>query len=72
MERALAARLPAADTEPTRLHEAMRYSVLDGGKRVRPMLLFCTARTLGLNEARVEGAACAIELVHAHVYVLRA
>jgi len=69
MERALAARLPAADVEPMRLHEAMRYSVLDGGKRVRPILLFCTARTLGLTEARVEGAACAIELVHAYSLV---
>jgi geranylgeranyl pyrophosphate synthase len=69
MERALAARLPAADTEPTRLHEAMRYSVLDGGKRVRPMLLFCAARTLGLTEAGVEGAACAVELVHAYSLV---
>jgi geranylgeranyl pyrophosphate synthase len=69
MERALAARLPAADTEPTRLHEAMRYSVLDGGKRVRPVLLFSTARTLGLSESRVEGAACAIELMHAYSLV---
>jgi geranylgeranyl pyrophosphate synthase len=69
MERALAARLPPADTEPTRLHQAMRYSVLDGGKRVRPMLLFCTARTLGISEARIEGAACAIELVHAYSLV---
>jgi geranylgeranyl pyrophosphate synthase len=55
--------------EPTRLHQAMRYSVLDGGKRVRPMLLFCTARALGITEARVEGAACAIELVHAYSLV---
>jgi len=69
MERALAARLPAADLEPTRLHQAMRYSVLGGGKRVRPMLLFCTARTLGISEARVEAAACAIELVHVYSLV---
>ena len=69
MERALAARLPAAGVEPARLHEAMRYSVLGGGKRVRPMLLFCTARTLGISEARVEAAACAIELLHAYSLV---
>src|ERR1700685_1618931 len=37
-EQALAARLPAADVMPARLHEAMRYSVLGGGKRVRPAL----------------------------------
>jgi farnesyl diphosphate synthase len=64
MERALAARLPSADTEPKRLHAAMRYSVLGSGKRVRPALLFATAATLGLNEDQVEGAACAIELIH--------
>ncbi len=43
MEQALAARLPEAESEPTRLHEAMRYSVLGGGKRIRPALLFCHA-----------------------------
>jgi len=69
MEEALAARLPAADAEPARLHAAMRYSVLNGGKRVRPMLVFCTARTLGLNEGQVDAAACAIELVHAYSLV---
>jgi farnesyl diphosphate synthase len=69
MEQALAARLPAVDSEPTRLHAAMRYSVLNGGKRVRPILLFCSARAVGLNEAQVEAAACAIELVHAYSLV---
>ena len=49
---------------PARLHEAMRYSVLGGGKRVRPALVFATARTVGLTEIEVEAAACAIELVH--------
>lgn len=69
MERALAARLPNADVVPTRLHEAMRYCVLGGGKRVRPALLFATARTLGLGEDEVEAAACAIELVHVYSLV---
>jgi geranylgeranyl pyrophosphate synthase len=69
MESALAARLPPADAVPTRLHEAMRYSVLGGGKRVRPMLLFATARTLGLTEDDVEAAACALELVHVYSLV---
>ena len=69
MERALAARLPSADTEPTRLHAAMRYSVLEGGKRVRPMLVFATARAVGVAEEQVEAAACAIELVHAYSLV---
>jgi len=69
MEQALAARLPPADTEPTRLHAAMRYSVLGGGKRVRPMLVFATARVVGIDAAQVEAAACAIELVHAYSLV---
>jgi geranylgeranyl pyrophosphate synthase len=69
MERALAARLPDAGVVPERLHAAMRYSVLGGGKRIRPALLFATARTLGLGEDQVEAAACAIELVHAYSLV---
>ena len=69
MERALAARLPAPTELPARLHEAMRYAVLGGGKRVRPALLFATARTVGLAEDEVEAAACAIELVHVYSLV---
>jgi geranylgeranyl pyrophosphate synthase len=69
MEQALAERLPAPDAVPARLHAAMRYSVLGGGKRVRPMLLFGTARAVGLTEEEVEGAACAIELVHVYSLV---
>ena len=69
MEHALAMRLPSADEVPARLHEAMRYSVLGGGKRVRPALLFATARTLGLTEDQVEAAACAVELIHVYSLV---
>jgi geranylgeranyl pyrophosphate synthase len=69
MEQALTARLPDPSTVPARLHEAMRYSVLGGGKRIRPALLFATARTLGLSEDEVEAAACAIELVHVYSLV---
>src|SRR6266403_2279966 len=58
MELALEARLPDSNAVPARLHQAMRYSVLGGGKRVRPMLLFATACTLGLAEVEVEAAAC--------------
>ena len=69
MEQALASRLPGADEVPTRLHEAMRYCVLGGGKRIRPALVFATGRTLGLPESEVEAAACAIELVHVYSLV---
>jgi geranylgeranyl pyrophosphate synthase len=69
MEHALAARLPDSDQVPARLHEAMRYSVLGGGKRIRPALLFATASAFGLSEDEVEAAACAIELVHVYSLV---
>jgi geranylgeranyl pyrophosphate synthase len=69
MEHALAARLPQPHILPARLHEAMRYSVLGGGKRIRPALLFATARAVGLCEDDVEAAACAIELVHVYSLV---
>jgi geranylgeranyl diphosphate synthase type II len=69
MEQALDKRLPPAAEVPARLHEAMRYSVLGGGKRIRPALLFATARTLGLTEDEVEAAACAIELIHVYSLV---
>jgi geranylgeranyl pyrophosphate synthase len=69
MEHALAARLPPAHDLPARLHEAMRYSVLGGGKRIRPALLFASARAVGLTEDDVEAAACAIELVHVYSLV---
>jgi geranylgeranyl pyrophosphate synthase len=69
IERALASRLPAANLLPARLHEAMRYSVLGGGKRIRPALLFASARAAGLRDDEVEGAACAIELIHVYSLV---
>jgi geranylgeranyl pyrophosphate synthase len=69
MEAALAGRLPRSDQTPERLHAAMRYSVLGGGKRVRPILLLATARALGLAEEQVEAAACALELVHVYSLV---
>ena len=69
MEGALAARLPQPSLVPARLHEAMRYSVLGGGKRIRPALLFATARAVGLSEDEVEAAACAVELVHVYSLV---
>ncbi len=65
MERALDARLPCPELMPERLHRAMRYSVLGGGKRVRPALLFATARAVGLSEHEVEAA----ELIHVYSLV---
>jgi farnesyl diphosphate synthase len=57
--------LPAADTPPLRLHEAMRYAALGGGKRVRPTLSYAAARAVGIDPALVDTAAAAVELIHA-------
>jgi geranylgeranyl pyrophosphate synthase len=69
IERELAARLPPLTARPTRLHEALRYSTLGGGKRVRPVLAYATASALGIPESSVDGVACAVELIHAYSLV---
>ena len=57
--------LPGAGVEPCRLHEAMRYSVFNGGKRVRPLLVYATGDCLGVPESKLDAPAAAIELIHA-------
>ncbi|MEX2125063.1 MAG: farnesyl diphosphate synthase [Woeseia sp.] len=57
--------LPAAGHMPQRLHEAMRYAVLNGGKRVRPMLVYASGECLGIDPGRLDAPAVAIELIHA-------
>ncbi|MDY6945542.1 MAG: farnesyl diphosphate synthase [Pseudomonadota bacterium] len=69
IEHELSARLPAAEIQPNRLHEAIRYSVLSGGKRVRPALVYATGAALGVPESTLDGAACAVELIHAYSLV---
>jgi farnesyl diphosphate synthase len=61
--------LPSADVAPQRLHAAMRYSVLDGGKRVRPLLAFAAGELADAEVARVNYAATAVELIHAYSLV---
>ncbi|NBQ58662.1 MAG: polyprenyl synthetase family protein [Opitutaceae bacterium] len=58
--------VPAATTRPTRLHEAMRYSLLGGGKRLRPVLTLATAKALGLTNDSALPAAVAIECLHTY------
>ena len=65
-EQALDALLPAADVIPTKLHSAMRYSTLGGGKRVRAALVYATGRALGASLEALDGPACAVELIHAY------
>jgi farnesyl diphosphate synthase len=61
--------LPQVDVSPQRLHGAMRYSVLDGGKRVRPLLAYAAGELAGAAAERVEIAAAAVELIHAYSLV---
>jgi farnesyl diphosphate synthase len=58
--------LPQATDSPERLHAAQRYGVLGAGKRIRPGLVYASAQTLGLPPEGVDGAACAVELVHCY------
>ena len=60
---------PGEILRPSRLLEAMRYAVLDGGKRLRPFLVVECARALGAEHAGVLRAACALELVHCYSLV---
>lgn len=57
--------LPPADAQPAIIHEAMRYSALDGGKRIRPILTLTAAEAVGGSIEDALPAACAIEMIHA-------
>lgn len=61
--------LPKTDQQPQRLHEAMRYTVFNGGKRIRPFLVYATGQALGIPMNTLDGAACAVELIHAYSLV---
>ena len=61
--------LPKLTIQPSRLHEAMRYAVLQGGKRIRPALVYTTGVALGAPLDTLDGPACAVELIHAYSLV---
>jgi farnesyl diphosphate synthase len=69
IEAQLQAVLPNAEVAPRRLHRAMRYAVLGGGKRVRPLLAFAASEITGADVARVALAGAAVELIHAYSLV---
>src|SRR3954470_11937606 len=69
METALARLLPSAHVAPARLHEAMRYATLEGGKRVRPLLAFAAGELAAAPPERLEIAAAAVEIIHAYSLV---
>ncbi len=58
--------LPAPDTMPAKLHQAMRYSVMAGGKRVRPVLMLAACAAAGGDEKNALPAACAMEMIHTY------
>ncbi len=65
VEARLDAALPGSEVPPSRLHEAMRYAIFNGGKRVRPLLVYATGECLGVAESLLDAPAAAIELIHA-------
>src|SRR3954471_2534346 len=74
VEAALERLLPRADVVPARLHAAMRYAVLGGGKRVRPLLVHAAGEAAGgageeASLGRLDTVGCAIELIHAYSLV---
>jgi len=69
VERTLEAVLPPHDCRPDRLHESMRYAVLGGGKRLRPVLAMAAAEAVGADPAVLIREACALELLHTYTLV---
>ena len=65
----LDAHLPPADTYPPRIHEAMRYAVLGGGKRIRPIVAIAAAEAVGANVEPLLMHLCALELIHTYSLV---
>jgi farnesyl diphosphate synthase len=66
---ALSQALPAEDLPPVHLHRAMRYAVLGGGKRLRPLLVYAAGHALGEQGTSLDAPACAVELIHAYSLV---
>ena len=69
IEKTLNALLPAPELAPARLHAAMRYAVLGGGKRVRPLLAYGAGELSAADLQRVDRAAAAVEMIHAYSLV---
>ncbi len=68
-EAALETALPAPGLAPARLHEAMRYAVLGGGKRIRPLLCHAAGAIFGADSSALDAPAVAVELIHAYSLV---
>ena len=66
VEKSLRSSVPSAVTKPATIHRAMRYSLLSGGKRLRPLLCCAAAEACGGTARQALPAACAVEMVHAY------
>ena len=66
VEGALVSYLPDEQTKPLRLHSAMRYAVLEGGKRIRSLLVYAAGQAVGETMRSLDPIACAIEIIHAY------
>jgi len=69
IESQLDASLPSPSDAPRGLHQAMRYAVLGGGKRMRPLLVYASGRVFGADENALDAPAMAVELIHAYSLV---
>jgi geranylgeranyl diphosphate synthase type II len=69
VDAALALLFEPPRAELSRLYQAMAYSVINGGKRVRPLLVYAACEALGGRQEQADGAACAVELIHAYSLV---
>ena len=65
-EKSLVRWLPTVSTHPARLHEAMHYSALSGGKRIRPTLVYAGGMAVDADQAALDIPACAVEFIHAY------
>ena len=69
VENSLEKWLPPTDINPTQLHQAMRYAVLDGGKRIRPILVYAAGYAVAADEVALDAPASAVEFIHAYSLV---
>ena len=66
VEAALDRWLPAATEKPESLHEAIRYAIFGGGKRIRPVLVYAGGEAFNVEAAALDGCACAVEMIHTY------
>jgi geranylgeranyl pyrophosphate synthase len=69
LEAALGRFLPSENTLPVQLHQAMRYAVLGGGKRIRPLLVYAAGQASGARQHALDVTACSVECIHAYSLV---